>query len=148
MHTDDSHVYSTRQYVLNVLQTTYLTTYWKFPAGCAMKPQSQPIPNRVVDQLFPKAGTHSGLFIMMTRPSAHPIKPNTWEPPTTPSSVSTHDQVFIVSLPNTSYFYTFFSSHGLCHCAGKKNLLTCPSAGVLPCSCAVYTLHEGNWMRS
>lgn len=57
-----------------------------------MEPQSQPIQNRVY-LLFPKAGT-PGFFTMVSETTAHPIKPNTWEPPMTPS-ISTYDQLFM-----------------------------------------------------
>lgn len=95
LHIDDLYIFITQQYVLSV-----------HPPGCAMQPQSQPIQNKVY-QLFPKADT-PGFFTMVTGTPAHPMKPNNWVPPRTPSSILPHDQVFMFLSLSISYTHNFF----------------------------------------
>lgn len=44
---------------------------------------------------FSQKRVHLDFFTMVTGTSAHPVRPNIWVPPMTPSSISPHDQVFM-----------------------------------------------------
>lgn len=87
-------------------------------------------------------------FTMVTGTTTYPIKPNTWETPMIPPSISIHNQVFIVLSSNTSYTYSFLFVLWPLPLFWQKSLNLFFCLGVLLCSCAICTLHKGTyWLR-
>lgn len=148
LHIDNSHTYITRKCVLPVLQMKYTTVIllnistWVSQGIIRLSYSKQSL------LVFTQSWYSFWIFFftMVTGTTTYPIKPNTWETPMIPPSISIHNQVFIVLSSNTSYTYSFLFVLWPLPLFWQKSLNLFFCLGVLLCSCAICTLHKGTYL--